>query len=37
MSKKQKLTPINFDFGIGTIIPSTQEAYHQEFKSQGIL
>lgn len=32
MSKKQKSTTIDFDFGIGSIIPSTQEAYHQEFQ-----
>jgi len=28
MSKKQKITIIDFDFGIGDIIPSTQEAFH---------
>lgn len=28
MSKKQPLTPIDFDFGVGKIIPSTQEAHH---------
>lgn len=33
MSKKQKSTTIDFDFGIGSIIPSTQEAYHQEFQT----
>ncbi len=27
MSKKQKITTIDFDFGIGEIIPSTQNAY----------
>lgn len=27
MSKKLKITPIDFDFGIGDIIPATQEAY----------
>jgi len=32
MSKKQKSTTIDFDFGIGSIIPSTQE-----LKNQGIL
>ena len=32
MSKKGKITSIDFDFGIGEIIPSTQEAYrHDEF------
>lgn len=30
MSKKQPLTPIDFDFGIGEIIPTTQEAYHSD-------
>jgi len=29
MSKKGKITPIDFDFGVGDIIPTTQEAYHQ--------
>jgi len=28
MSKKKSFTPIDFDFGIGEIIPATQEAYH---------
>ena len=28
MSKKQSLTSIDFDFGIGKIIPATQEAHH---------
>lgn len=28
MSKKQPLTTIDFDFGIGEIIPATQEAHH---------
>ena len=28
MSKKQKISAIDFDFGIGDIIPSTQEAFH---------
>lgn len=28
MSKKLKSTSIDFDFGVGDIIPSTQEAYH---------
>lgn len=27
MSKKSRITPIDFDFGIGDIIPATQEAY----------
>ncbi len=27
MSKKLKITAIDFDFGIGDIIPATQEAY----------
>lgn len=27
MSKKLKITPIDFDFGIGDIVPATQEAY----------
>ena len=30
MSKKQHLTPIDFDFGIGKIIPATQEAHHSD-------
>ena len=29
MAKKAKITSIDFDFGIGDIIPSTQEAYHR--------
>lgn len=29
MSKKEKTTSIDFDFGVGDIIPSTQEAYHR--------
>jgi len=28
MSKKRSLTAIDFDFGVGAIIPATQEAYH---------
>lgn len=28
MSKKQSFTAIDFDFGIGKIIPATQEAHH---------
>ena len=28
MSKKGKITSVDFDFGIGDIIPATQEAYH---------
>ncbi len=28
MSQKQPLTTIDFDFGVGEIIPATQEAYH---------
>lgn len=28
MSKKEKITTADFDFGIREIIPSTQEAYH---------
>ncbi|HEX9722012.1 MAG TPA: RusA family crossover junction endodeoxyribonuclease [Candidatus Paceibacterota bacterium] len=28
MTKKIKITSIDFDFGVGDIIPSTQEAYH---------
>lgn len=31
MSKKTKISSIDFHFGIGEIIPSTQEAYHEEF------
>lgn len=27
MSKKQHITPIDFDFGIGSIVPATQEAH----------
>jgi len=35
MSKKQPLTPIDFDFGVGQIIPATQEAHHSdEFDGQ---
>ena len=35
MPKKNKTTAIDFDFGVGDIIPSTQEAYHYgEFKEQ---
>jgi len=30
MSKKQPFTTIDFDFGIGKIIPATQEAYHSD-------
>ena len=30
MSKKQPLTSIDFDFGIGDIIPATQEAHHSD-------
>ena len=30
MSKKHASTPIDFDFGIGEIIPATQEAYHSD-------
>jgi len=33
MSKKQKATDTDFHFGIGTIIPSTQEAYHDDFEA----
>ncbi len=29
MSKKIKVTSTDFDFGVGDIIPSTQEAYHR--------
>lgn len=32
MPKKQKITSIDFDFGIGSIIPSTQEAFTEEFQ-----
>ncbi len=32
MSKKRKIASIDFDFGIGEIIPSTQEAYHDGYK-----
>ena len=28
MSKKGKITSVDFDFGVGEIVPSTQEAYH---------
>lgn len=28
MSKKHPITSIDFDFGVGAIIPATQEAYH---------
>ena len=35
MSRKQSLTSIDFDFGIGKIIPATQESYHGgEFNGQ---
>ena len=30
MSKKQPLTSIDFDFGVGEIIPATQEAYRSD-------
>ena len=30
MSKKQPLTSIDFDFGVGAIIPATQEAHHSD-------
>ena len=30
MSKKQPLTSIDFDFGVGEIIPATQEAHHDD-------
>lgn len=30
MSKKQPLTPIDFDFGVGQIVPATQEAHHSD-------
>ena len=33
MSKKSKISAIDFHFGIGAIIPSTQEAYQEEFDS----
>ena len=29
MSKRTKITAVDFDFGIDGIVPSTQEAYHQ--------
>lgn len=32
MSKKSKISAIDFHFGIGEIIPSTQEAYHEGFE-----
>ncbi|MBI4415045.1 MAG: RusA family crossover junction endodeoxyribonuclease [Candidatus Kerfeldbacteria bacterium] len=28
MSRKRKASSVDFDFGIGEIVPSTQEAYH---------
>ena len=33
MSTKSKISAIDFHFGIGEIIPSTQEAYREEFDS----
>jgi len=30
MSKKQPLTTIDFDFGVGEVIPATQEAHHSD-------
>lgn len=30
MSKKYSLTPIDFDFGVGKIIPATQEAFRDD-------
>ena len=30
MSKKQPLTSIDFDIGVGAIIPATQEAHHDD-------
>ncbi len=32
MGKKKNLTQVDFDFGIASIIPSTQEAFKKEFK-----
>ena len=34
MSKKQKISAIDFDFGVEAIIPSTQEAYQQDFQQE---
>lgn len=35
MSKKKKIIAIDFHFGVGDIVPATQEAYHQEsYKGQ---
>ncbi len=34
MSKKLTITPIDFDFGIGEIIPATQEAYRSGFSGE---
>lgn len=31
MSKKHKISAIDFHFGIGEIVPSTQEAYREQF------
>ena len=32
MPKKSKISQIDFHFGVGEIIPSTQEAYHEGFE-----
>ena len=37
MSKKGRVSAIDFHFGIGAIVPSTQEAYHKEFKTNKFL
>lgn len=34
MSKKSKISAIDFHFGISEIIPSTQEAYREEFEGK---
>ena len=33
MGNKRSITQVDFDFGIGSIIPSTQEAFKREFQN----
>lgn len=37
MSKKLKITAIDFDFGIGDIVPATQEAYNNGSEFSGAI
>ena len=34
MSKKSKTSSVDFDFGVGLVIPSTQEAYKETFQGE---